>query len=73
MINLFDFFAEIIQFLGQIVSWAVIIVEFVVHGLGRVAAVSSDLGTFLSTVPPLFSAIILFMLAILVFEFIRGR
>lgn len=70
---MFDFFGEIIQFLGQIVSWIVIVVEFVTHGLGRVAAVSSDLTTFLATVPPAFSAIILFMLAILIFEFIRGR
>lgn len=70
---MFDFFAEIIQFLGQIVFWLVTIVEFVVHGLGRVATVTTDLSTFFTTIPPVFSAIILFMLAILIFEFIRGR
>lgn len=70
---MFDFFAEIIEFLGQVVSWAVFFFKFIIHGIGRVFSTFSQFNGLIDSVPAPLSAFVLFLLAILIFEFIRGR
>lgn len=70
---MFDFFAEIIEFLGQLVTWAVFFFKFILHGIGRVTTTFSQFRGLLESIPTALSSFVIFLLAILIFEFIRGR
>lgn len=70
---MFDYFGEITEFLGQVVSWGNVIIEYIQNG-GKIA--SGHLKQFsdaFSAMPSGLAALIQFILFTKLFEFIRGR
>ena len=70
---MFDFFFEVIQFLSQAVQWITFFVNFIVHGINLVTTTFSQFKVLLDSIPYSLSSLIFFMLAVLLFQFIRGK
>lgn len=70
---MFDFFFEIIQFLSQTVQWITFFVNFIINGISLFTTTFSQFELLLDSVPSALSSLIFFMLAVYLFQFIRGK